>query len=470
MPAITRCRCGLAVFLSILGLMSIAVLLSCKTPAAVSGDITLAIHTNSRVVLNGKAISVDALAGAMPALLQGSHRIILQPQGDIRFDDWLKTYDQLVRLNVSELQVMNMKNGNVVAFKTVKDSTTYSPYPIANHTHHLISQLRLDLRPYPVNQKIGFARLSGVPVLPAIYSNAHDFSGPVTAVCINHKWGLIDRHGRTVLAPHYFNIDRFSDGLAAMILQSGDEFLSGFLDTAGQIVIPPQFQSAGAFYRGYAAAKSGERWGLINKQGQWLLPPRYEAIGQLAEKRVAVRENNRWGYVDDQGYPVIPPQYDEVELFFQNAARVRIGDQYGFIDEQGRWLISPRSGEFARHFSEGLVAARTDSLWGYMDRTGTYVIPPRYSTAMPFSEGLACVAPWRDFGYIDHSGTWHIKPRFVLAMPFYHGLAHVSVIEPDTDGSYGWTGFIDHAGNRIVLQKKTLAACEVIQDLTRRKR
>jgi hypothetical protein len=465
----TLFRFGRSVILSGFWLTVFGVSFHLSTARSVPVDeISLAIQAKGHVVLNGKPMPAHVLVRAMSGLLQGSNRVVLHPQEGISYGDWLNVYEQLASLHRPELYVANRKDGKLVAFKIVKDSTAYSPDPIANFTHQSIRELQINLRTHIVNNKTGFANLSGEPVLPAIYSNAHDFTGPVTAVCINHKWGLIDRHGQTVLAPHYFNIARFSDGLAAMIEQTGDEFRSGFLDTAGQIVIPPQFQSVGAFYRGHAAAKSGDRWGLINKQGQWLLPARYEAIGQLAENRVAVRENNRWGYVDGQGHPVIPPHYDDVELFFQNAARVRIGDQYGFIDEQGRWLISPRNGEFARYFSEGLVAAKTDSLWGYMDRTGTYVIPPRFSTAMPFSEGVACVARWRDFGYIDHTGTWHIGPRFVLAMPFYHGLARVTVLEPDTDLSYGWDGFVDHAGNRIILNKKKFSKCQIMQDLTRK--
>jgi hypothetical protein len=455
MDKIVGFRSRMAVILSAFCLLtSCTLFLLCTARSVSSGDIKLDILANGRVLLNGKAMPVDSLARSLPGLLQKSNRLLLLPQAEMKYDDWLKVYDQLVRLNVSELYVVNRKDNKIIAFKTVKDSTAYSPDPIANFTHFQIRNLQIDLRTHMVNQKVGFTRYSGEPVLPAIYSNAHDFAGPVTAVCMNHKWGLIDRRGRTVLEPHYFNIGRFNEGLASLILKTADEFRSGFLDTSGQIVIPAQFQSVGIFYQGHATAKSNGRWGIINKNGDWLLQPQYEMIGPYAGNRAAFRQNNRWGYIDGQGHVAIPPQYDEAELFFQNAARVRVGELHGFIDEQGRWLITPRSGETAGFFSEGLLAVKTDSLWGYMDRTGVFVIPPRYSFAQPFSEGLASTERWRESGYIDHNGEWQIAPHYVLAQSFYHGLAFVSVIEPGTDGSYGWYGFIDHAGNNMVLKKQ----------------
>jgi len=62
---------------------------------------------------------------------------------------------------------------------------------------------------------------------------------------------------------------KFSEGFAAV--QVGRKW--GFIDTTGQTVIKPQFNSAGEFRGGLASVTTDNGKGYIDKTGRYVWPP-----------------------------------------------------------------------------------------------------------------------------------------------------------------------------------------------------
>ena len=111
------------------------------------------------------------------------------------------------------------------------------------------------------------------------------------------NWGFIDKQGQFVIEPTFSYVERFSDGLAHVQLggmrvtdtirgtRSGTTLAmtrdtrGGYINRAGEIVITPQFESAGMFRGGAALVGMGKnrgqdgrvinwKWGLIDKSGE----------------------------------------------------------------------------------------------------------------------------------------------------------------------------------------------------------
>ncbi|MCL6590461.1 MAG: WG repeat-containing protein [Firmicutes bacterium] len=164
-----------------------------------------------------------------------------------------------------------------------------------------------------------------------LMEDAHSFSEGLAAVKITGKWGFIDTKGNVVITPSFDKVGSFSEGLAVIVnldlvnrkrfeaVQlfpgSGDETLEeyeyrhnqysearkkvadsirdkyGYINTKGEIVIPPQFDEAHDFSEGLARfnqggvynhekSLTGGMWGFIDKDGQVAIPPQFDEVFQ----------------------------------------------------------------------------------------------------------------------------------------------------------------------------------------------
>jgi len=184
----------------------------------------------------------------------------------------------------------------------------------------------------------------------------------------------------------------------------------GYVNTTGQLVINPQFDSAEDFHEGRAVV-------CLGKPCTW-----WESDSGSSTER--------WGYIDTAGKMVVSPQYASASSFSEGLASVCTGD-----------CSSHPKNPFGR---------------GYIDRDGKVIIPLQFGVAANFSEGLAqvCVGTceWGKnsgysgkFGFIDHSGHFVINPQYDNANDFKNGFASVTVGK----GNDAKSGYIDKTGKTI---------------------
>lgn len=184
------------------------------------------------------------------------------------------------------------------------------------------------------NNLWGFIDKSGTFILEPKYAFANDFydgfaivitgqQGNYQLAIIDHKGNLLnhpvfDRSGNLVIHPDYAipeietynnkSIDGvgnftqgpnlghliFKDGMARAIsmkshtvLSFNDNFYSlkynpkiGFLDTKGNLVIPPKFKEAEDFQGGFSKVRGdNDLWGYIDKTGHFVVPPKCKELG-----------------------------------------------------------------------------------------------------------------------------------------------------------------------------------------------
>lgn len=300
-----------------------------------------------------------------------------------------------------------------------------------------------------------------------------------------YKRGYIDAQGRVAIPFQYDAADRFSDGLAWVIVGEA----RGIIDTKGRWVVEPGKYDLSGFREGRCPFRREDRWGFLDTHGAVVIPPVYRSVWtetpEFSEGLCLARdESNRIVYIDYSGRVQIrlPEKVWRADGFSGGMARVvvgfgpshenpsdrgRIPHEYlnGYIDKTGRMAIEPRFGT-AGHFADGLAPvtitrdgtyaghelisewnpdpARVEPppRWGFINTKGDVAIPFLYEKAGHFSEGLAAVRLDKRWGYLDKTGCMVIGAVFEDAEEFKNGVARVAIDDK--------VFFIDRHGRVVV--------------------
>ncbi|MDR2360808.1 MAG: WG repeat-containing protein [Oscillospiraceae bacterium] len=174
--------------------------------------------------------------------------------------------------------------------------------------------------------------------------------------------------------------------------------------TGGLILDSKVFEGVGMYSGGYAAAKQGGKWGVVDIGVNWLVPAEYDEIIRdelgrcYAQGAVfAVKDGKTILIIDgvDTG-----KTYDDARPFTDDGlAAVKLNGKWGFIDKAGEIRIEPQFDD-ALSFSEHLAAVKQGDLWGYAALTGKIAIEPQFLQAKSFSNGNAPILGERGWQFI----------------------------------------------------------------------
>jgi hypothetical protein len=184
--------------------------------------------------------------------------------------------------------------------------------------------------------------------------------------------GYIDRAGRLVAKLIYEQAADFSNGLAAVHVETDEETLWGFIDLEGELVIKPTFRDVRPFAARVApaatrSAKSWSTtvWGLVDRSGSWVVEPTCTQIFPFENGVARFRRDGTWGLFDEQG--------------------AVIADGFAAIEE-GSPLAVNRGGKPGK--THGVAGGK----WGFVDTTGKEIVPPTLdAVASGFRQGRAGV-------------------------------------------------------------------------------
>ena len=260
-----------------------------------------------------------------------------------------------------------------------------------------------------------------------------------------YSWGLIDRSG-DYLVPHVeperiedldkkkniWSVDAWSEGLSVIRRDK-----AGYMNTAGEIVIPCRYEYAYPFSDGRAFVKSGNGvWSVIDKKGRTLfsqLPGgvNFKPKGRFSYSLAPVtwtRDNTNYiAYISTRGkfaFSIKGMRLHSISGYAQGIAQVGVQtdgrlDKIGFIDLKGNWAVDPAFID-AGHFH-------------VVDRTGRNKDTKSVTWAIPWFEynfwdamsdlglgilGMHEKTSKRKFGYIDSTGDWIIQPETTMVHNF----------------------------------------------------
>lgn len=281
-----------------------------------------------------------------------------------------------------------------------------------------------------------------------------------------NKGGQIDPSFRYYCPERY---PLFSEGLARMytfvpFLDTDSIQAWGYVNQAGQVVIPFKYRMADDFYAGVAQVSyrslpkndddsPAEEAMLIDKKGkEYRLSSEYGNIRSFTEGMAIVCNDSRmcqgkYGFIDTTGREICPLKYDQVWEFSEGLAAVNVGasecqgGKWGFIDRTGKevipliydyvGMIDSGYDLFGFQFGRAIVGIGEESF--YIDKKGaTTKIPPRKdSEPVDFGymnhENPIRIEENGKYGFRDEQGLIIVPPKYDWVSHFYQGITILPV-------------------------------------------
>ena len=124
-----------------------------------------------------------------------------------------------------------------------------------------------------------------------------------------------------------------------------EDYNYGYVNKAGEIVIPFKYNEAYAFDNGLAYVCINNKCGFINTKGEVVVPLVYDFDNffsrgmEFHEDLARVKLNEKWGFVNKNGKVVIPLMYTWAYDYEDGLAKVDLGNyKYIHIDKKGNCI------------------------------------------------------------------------------------------------------------------------------------
>ncbi len=242
----------------------------------------------------------------------------------------------------------------------------------------------------------------------------------------NGLWGFVDRAGEVVVPTEYAWATPFENGYA-FAMRHGQTFL---LDESGHEVLAPETYALlpGAVSKSglvWAADENGRR-GFVNLDGEVVIPFEHDHALPVSNGRAVVRKGSKYGFIDEKGQVVVPLKYDTAMSFSGNRAAVLNQRKWSFIDLEGNEVV-PFEFDYVGSVSEGRIAVRRGGEGFHVDLSGQPAYDDRFAWTGDFHEGLAAFDPtagrlWNSRGFVRKDGSVVVEPRFDSVGHFSGGL------------------------------------------------
>lgn len=155
------------------------------------------------------------------------------------------------------------------------------------------------------------------------------FTEGLKALCIDGKWGFVDRSEVFVIAPVWDDVEDFAEGRS--LVRRGDFF--GLIDYTGTLIIDCVYDELSWDGSGYAYGERMGMWGAFDRCGTVVVNFEWDWVGEFSFGYAIVERNGKSGFVNKRGDLVIGAKYDQATSFNEHGvASVRIEEDSFFID------------------------------------------------------------------------------------------------------------------------------------------
>lgn len=331
---------------------------------------------------------------------------------------------------------------------------------------------------FPIKEfgKWGYINSDGQTVIQCQFDGADQFSDGLAAILIDTVWGFIDTTGKIVIEPKYYRVAQFSDGLCNVTIPKDTTFQNAFIRTDGSIAFITEFKDVGTFYNGRAEVQINEEVCYLNKKGEILINTHFPSgSGRFYEGIAVVWSGDSSKYIDTTGKTVRFFKEMNANRFSEGLAIVQENGNNFYIDKSGNKKINLERQDLTYFdFSDGMaqaVIAGSNHKAGFIDTSGKLVIPIQYHDIRDFKEGLAAFRVNDSWGFIDKTGKVVIKPQFeqIEYEGFSNGLCRAKQNHQwgyiNKKGEFVWKEQVGLEYKKIDLSKWKLDSLEISKPL-----
>lgn len=279
---------------------------------------------------------------------------------------------------------------------------------LAKHTldyrvHKFLNQCEeIALVSFQKSSYYGFKNKKDGVVIPAIYDAVQNFEYGRAGVCKEGYWAIINRNGELTTGFEFDQI--FSIRESCTIIKKKNKF--NLIEPEGNILLTGWYDYICSIRtEGLRRVKQNEKWGYIDSKGQLVIPPDYEEARFFWDGFAKVKKNGKYGYIDRSGSIVIPCQYQDSGYFAEGMAPVKVEDKWGFIDTSDNFVIPPIYEDTYGFYEEGLAGVQKDNFWGAINGKGDTVLPFLYDMVYPCKDGLIGVKIGEEYHWMNNKGV-----------------------------------------------------------------
>ena len=244
------------------------------------------------------------------------------------------------------------------------------------------------------------------------------------AVCIDDKWGMVQKDGMKKIKFIYDYIGAYSQEEEVIPCCFEGEYY--YIDVKGnkKLVGNREYQYLGSFGEGYAPAMADGLYGYINRTFEEV-HFEYEYAGAFSGGVAAVKKEGKWALIDTHFDNVTDFEYDQI-LVDSNGFCCLFGTvilrkgAYYYLYDVKAGVRSANAFDAAKMAAspDGAIAVKLNNRWGFSDHAGEMLIQPEYEDACSFSLGFAPVKKDGQWGYINEARDWVIEAKYTEAKPF----------------------------------------------------
>ncbi|HKR04217.1 MAG TPA: WG repeat-containing protein [Bacteroidia bacterium] len=253
--------------------------------------------------------------------------------------------------------------------------------------------------------------VTGFKLRDGLGFDVEGFKSGLAMIKVGEKWGYINTSGKLAIPAKYDDAIDFNDGFASA--KSGNKFF--VLNTKGEeIPVEGDVTDIKNFSEGLAPFRTaGKKFGFIGTNGKITLLAQYESVGYFSDGLAWAKEGDLLGYINPKGEWVIKPQFGAGKDFDKESgmARVKNGEKWAYVNKSGE-LMYMNDTDVWGDFSEGLADGRKNDKKGFFNNKGQWAIQPQFDGVRDFKNGFAAAKMGDKWGVIDKEGKWIIQPTY----------------------------------------------------------
>lgn len=219
--------------------------------------------------------------------------------------------------------------------------------------------------------------------------------------------GIINKNGKVIIPAIYRDVSINVDADSMYFCVN-----SGSVDNSDWFMADKRGNTIGVhcdsindgFKNGLCPVKIDKKWGYMNTSGEMIIPPQYDYVEPFADNNLAsVKKEDNYFFIDKTGTQVL--KYDYIfSGFSKNRASVLIDGEKCLINKRGEIICDINADKIYSFRDDNYALTIKDGKASLIDTLGNVVLATDYEFIGTFNSGLAEVEKEYGCGFIDMTG------------------------------------------------------------------